>query len=130
MTTSNLITPYGGKLVDLMVKEQQAEIRREANDLPSLQVSDRAAAILRSWLPAGSRPLTVSWASMTTLRVGVHAATGRYSLSYSGDTTVRPCARRQSGRQDSPADSYNNLLAVMTIQEAHCWMLNVRRRLC
>ena len=50
-TTTTLISPYGGKLVDLLAPEGEiADLRAYASQLPSIKISTRAECDLhRSW---------------------------------------------------------------------------------
>jgi adenylyl-sulfate kinase len=55
---SNLISPYGGKLVDLLVShEESAELRSYASSLPSIQLSERAVCDLELLANGGFSPL-------------------------------------------------------------------------
>jgi sulfate adenylyltransferase len=55
---SNLISPYGGKLVDLLVShEESAELRSYASSLPSVQLSERAVCDLEMLATGGFSPL-------------------------------------------------------------------------
>ena len=59
--TTTLIPPYGGRLVDLMVPDEElAEARAYASTLPSLQMSPRAVCDLELLASGGvlaARPL-------------------------------------------------------------------------
>src|SRR5690606_19318249 len=56
--TATLITPYGGKLIDLMIPEaERAALRAYASTLPSVRISDRAACDLELLATGGFSPL-------------------------------------------------------------------------
>ena len=53
-----LISPYGGKLVNLMVpQEEKAELMAQATHLPSVQISARALCDLELLATGGFSPL-------------------------------------------------------------------------
>jgi hypothetical protein len=54
--TPRLITPYGGRLVDLVATGAAREaLVEQSRRLPNVQISPRSVAILNSWRPARSR---------------------------------------------------------------------------
>ena len=56
--SSDLITPYGGQLVDLIVPDNdQEEAKQNAGQLPSIQVSDRIVCDLELLATGGFSPL-------------------------------------------------------------------------
>ena len=58
MSKSNLITPFGGDLVDLVASPDVAdELRAEAGRLPSIQISERAVCDLELLATGGFSPL-------------------------------------------------------------------------
>jgi sulfate adenylyltransferase len=58
---TTLIAPYGGRLVDLLVpEEERAEARAYASTLPSLQMSPRVVCDLELLASGGFSPLD-SW---------------------------------------------------------------------
>ena len=53
-----LISPYGGKLIDLFVAdEEKEELRDRANRLPSIQLSERSVCDLELLATGGFSPL-------------------------------------------------------------------------
>ena len=58
MPANDLITPYGGQLVNLIVPaNDQAEAKQNAGQLPSIQVSDRIVCDLELLASGGFSPL-------------------------------------------------------------------------
>jgi sulfate adenylyltransferase len=56
--TTQLITPYGDKLVNLQIPENEVEVEKErASTLPSLQISERAACDLELLATGAFSPL-------------------------------------------------------------------------
>ena len=54
----NLITPYGGKLVNLVIdEEQRSELTRKANKLSSIRLSNRSLCDLDLLAVGGFSPL-------------------------------------------------------------------------
>jgi hypothetical protein len=54
---NQLIAPYGGKLVNLLVSdEERQELLSRSSRLPSVQISPRACVTWSCWRRAGSRP--------------------------------------------------------------------------
>jgi sulfate adenylyltransferase len=61
MSSTGLVPPVGGALVDLIVPaEAQAELRARANRLPSLQLSERSVYDLELLATGGFSPSTAS----------------------------------------------------------------------
>ncbi len=59
MTKANLIAPYGGKLINLVVKDQEREeLLARAAQLPSIKISMRALCDLELLANGGFSPLT------------------------------------------------------------------------
>jgi len=57
-----VIEPYGGELVDLLVKEEERdELLERSNRLPSVQISPRALCDLELLATGAFSPWIVSW---------------------------------------------------------------------
>lgn len=122
---STLIPPYGGALVDLVVpQEQVADLRARASRLPSIQLSDRATCDLELLATGAFSPLDQF--------MGEHDYRRILSDMRLGDGTVFPIPvtlsvdDHSSFKLDTDValrDSQNDLLAVMTVQEAYEWDL-------
>ena len=65
-TISTLISPYGNKLVDLVVPTEEVdELKAQASHLASLQLSARSVCDLELLATGGFRPWIVSWGKRT-----------------------------------------------------------------
>lgn len=121
-----LISPYGGKLVDLIVPpEQAADLKARAGGLPSIQLSDRATCDLELLATGAFSPLDRFMGhddhrrTVGEMRLGdgtlfpipvTLPVDDPSSIGLDGDVALR--------------DSRNELLAVMTVQEAYEWDLD------
>lgn len=122
---SGLISPYGGELVDLIVpREQAGELKARAGELPSIQLSDRATCDLELLATGAFSPLDRF--------MGEDDYRGTVGGMRLGDGTLfpipvtLPVEDPSSIRLDGELalrDSHNELLAVMTVQEAYEWDL-------
>ena len=122
---SILIPPYGGELVDLIVpQDQAADLKARASSLPSIQLSDRATCDLELLATGAFSPLDRFMGERDYLRT-----VGEMRL---GDSTVFPIPVTlpvdglSSIKLDGDValrDSRNELLAVMTVEEAYEWDL-------
>ena len=122
---STLISPYGGELVDLIVPQDQAgDLKARAGGLPSIQLSDRATCDLELLATGAFSPLDRF--------MGEDDYRGTVGEMRLGDGTLFPIPVTLP--VDDPSsieldgdvalrDSRNELLAVMTVQEAYEWDL-------
>ena len=123
MTKSNLITPFGGELVDLVVSDEAAEeLRDEAGRLPSIQISDRAVCDLELLATGGFSPLDrfMSRDDLSSVVENMRTADGTLfpipiTLPIDSDAGVSLDSRI------ALRDSNNDLLAVMDVEEAYEW---------
>ena len=121
--TSTLIAPYGGRLVDLMVPEEDlAEARAYASTLPSLQVSPRAVCDLELLGTGAFSPLTqfMGEADFRRVMTEMRLADGTLfpmpvTLPVEGDAGL------QIGEDVALRDPMNDLLAIMTVDELYPW---------
>src|SRR5262245_60526531 len=121
MTT--LISPYGGRLVDLMVPEDElAEARAYAATLPSLQISPRAVCDLELLASGAFSPVDqfMGQADFESVVTSMHLADGTLfpmpiTLPVSEDSGLTV------GTDIALRDPMNDLLAVMTIEELFPW---------
>ncbi len=127
MTTSSrpeiLISPYGGKLIDLLKKgEERLEWIGKANHLPSAQLSERALCDLELLATGGFSPLTqfMGKADYESVLATLRLADGTLfpiPITLPLDESLLP----KSGNELSLRDDHNNLIAVVQIEEVFAW---------
>lgn len=123
MSKSNLITPFGGELVDLVASSDDAEgLRDEAGRLPSIQISERAVCDLELLATGGFSPLDrfMSREDFSAVVDGMRTADGTL---FPIPITL-PVDNNEGVALDSRIalrDSNNDLLAVMDVEEAYEW---------
>ena len=120
---ANLISPYGGKLVDLVASgERLEELRRQAASLPTVQISERAACDLELMATGGFSPL-----DRFMDREDYRAVVDDMRLA---DGTLFPIPVTLPVDLDDPKalgaavalrDSRNHLLAVMDVEDVYEW---------
>ena len=122
---STLISPYGGEMVDLVVPQEEADdLRARATGLPSIQLSDRAACDLELLATGAFSPLDRFMGERDYRRT-----VGEMRLDNGTVFPIPvtlPVDDPSSIRLDADIalrDSRNELLAVMTVQEAYEWDL-------
>ncbi len=123
--TSRLISPYGGKLVDLRAAgEERERIREEAGRLPSLQISERAVCDLELLATGAFSPLDRFMGRDDFQRVleDMRLAGGALfpipvTLPVEKSADIRLDARI------ALRNSKNELLAVLTLEEIYPWDL-------
>ena len=122
----SLISPYGGRLVDLMVAPENFEgLKTEANHLPSVQLSERSTCDLELLATGAFSPLDRflgkddyhSVLDDMCLRAG-HLFPVPVTLPVDPGPDIRP------GQDVALRDPRNELLGVMTIEEAYSWDLD------
>ena len=126
MSKSNLITPFGGELVDLVASADDAEeLRDEATRLPSIQISERAVCDLELLATGGFSPLDrfMSHDDLSSVVDCMRTANGTL---FPIPITL-PVDRGEGISLDSRIalrDSNNDLLAIMDVEEAYEWDMN------
>jgi len=118
-----IISPYGGKLVNLVTTGQEREaLRNEANRYPSLQIPDRALHDLELLALGGYSPLDRFMGKDDYQRVLTEMRLA--------DGTLFPMPITLTiNKEDLPTraewialrDSHNNLIAAMRIEEVFTW---------
>ena len=118
-----LIPPYGDKLVDLLVpREAGEELRARANHMPSLQLSERSVCDLELLATGGYSPLDrfVTGEDHKRILDEMRLASGHLF-----PIPVTLPAQRDAGihldQEVALRNSKNELLAVMTVEEAYEW---------
>jgi sulfate adenylyltransferase len=120
---SKLITPYGGRLVDLMVPaEELADAKAYATTLPSIQISPRIACDLEMLATGAFSPLDrfMGEADFRSVQDSMRLADGTV---FPIPITL-PVASEDGlavGQDIALRDSMNDLLAIMTVDELYAW---------
>src|SRR5689334_22820338 len=118
-----LIPPYGGKLIDLLVRgDERQELIDHAGRLPFVQLSTRSLCDLELLATGGFSPLDrfmgqadyqrvmheMRLSNGTLFPIPLTLTAGRKTLAHSGDRLALRDAR-------------NNIVAVMQIEEVFEW---------
>ena len=123
--TKELIAPYGGRLVDLMVPAEAVEERRaHANQLPSIQLSRRAVCDLELLAVGAFSPLDRFMEQADYQRVldEMRLADGHLfpvPITLPVDAEENISLDEEIGLRDEQ----NELLAIMTVEEVYPWDL-------
>ncbi|TVR24549.1 MAG: bifunctional sulfate adenylyltransferase/adenylylsulfate kinase [Anaerolineaceae bacterium] len=118
-----LITPYGGRLVDLRVAPDELEVARtHAATLPSCQLSERQICDLELLAVGGFSPLDRFMGEADYRRVLDDMRLSDGTLFPMPITLpVEPTPDMQIGAEIALRDRRNNLLAIMRIDEMYEW---------
>jgi len=120
---TQLIEPYGGQLVDLMVPaDALADVKAHASTLPSLQVSERIVCDLELLATGAFSPLDRFMGQADYQRVldEMRLADGTlFPLPIT--LPIEPNDDIQVGRDIALRNAKNELLAVMTVEEIYPW---------
>jgi len=121
--TSSLISPCGGRLVDLMVSgEAAAELKAHAQGLPSVKLSERAACDLELLTTGGFSPLDRFMGREDLERVLEEMRlAGGHVFPVPVTLPVEPSPEFGLDRDIALRSARNDLLAVMTISEVWEW---------
>ena len=123
MSNSNLITPFGGDLVNLVASVEMAdELRDKAGRLPSIQISERAVCDLELLATGGFSPLErfMSQDDFRSVVEDMRTSNGTLfpipiTLPVDNDAGISLDSRI------ALRDPNNNLLAIMDVEEAYQW---------
>jgi sulfate adenylyltransferase len=120
---SNLISPYGGSLVNLMVPlESLAELKAYAGSLPSLQISERAVCDLELLATGGFSPLDRFMNKADYQRaLGEMRLTSGHIFPIPITLPVEPSDDLKLDHDVALRNSNNELLAILTIEEIYEW---------
>ncbi len=123
---SNLITPYGDELVDLVVPQEEIpDVKRYANTLPSIQISDRSVCDLELLAVGAFSPLRGFMGRNDFVRCLEEMRLADGSLFPIPITLpVQPDQFIQLDRDIALRNSKNELLAIMTIEDMYQWDKN------
>jgi sulfate adenylyltransferase len=122
-TATDLISPYGGKLVDLMVPAAEAEkVKAYASTLPSVQLSPRAMCDLELLANGAFSPLDRFMGKADHQRVldEMRLASGQL-FPIPVTLPVDPTPDVRVGMDIALRSPKNELLAVMTVEEMYEW---------
>ncbi len=121
-----LIPPYGGKIVNLLAPaEAVSEIKAYANQLPSIQISERAVCDLELLATGAFSPLDrfMSQADHQRVLDEMRLADG-HLFPIPVTLPVEPSPEICLDREIALRNTRNELLAVMTIEEVYAWDRN------
>lgn len=124
-STVNLIAPYGGRLVNLVVPaESHDQLQSYAGRLPSLQLSDRSVCDLEMLAIGAFSPLDrfMGRADYRSVIEQLRLASGRL-FPIPITLSVEPSAPIHLDQDVTLRDSKNDLLAVMRVEEIYEWDL-------
>ncbi|HYE15301.1 MAG TPA: bifunctional sulfate adenylyltransferase/adenylylsulfate kinase [Pyrinomonadaceae bacterium] len=118
-----MITPYGGRLVDLLVAdEERADLRAHAATLTRVQLTARNVCDLELLATGAFSPLTRFMGAADYRRVLEEMRLADGTLFPMPVTlTVRRDALPEIGSEVALTDQHNNTLAVMRIEEVFEW---------
>jgi sulfate adenylyltransferase len=118
-----LITPYGGRLLDLVATgEERRALIGEAAGLPSLQISNRALCDLELLASGAFSPLDRFMGCADYERVLAEMRLADGTLFPMPITLTVPDAQlARLGERVTLRDARNNLLAIMDIEETFGW---------
>lgn len=122
-TSNGLIPPYGGKLINLAVSDEEREaLVKRAKHLPSIQISTRARCDLELLATGAFSPLDrfMGRADYENVLENMRLSDGTlFPLPIT--LTVNDYDLAHVGEEIALRDSRNYLLAVMQIEEAFVW---------
>ncbi len=120
---TELIAPYGGSLVDLMVPSDELEdAKAYAGTLPSIQLSERAVCDLELLAVGAFSPLDRFMGADDYRSVlGEMRLANGCLFPIPITLPIAPNPAFQLGKDIGIRDAKNNLLAVMTIEEIFSW---------
>ncbi len=122
----SLISPYGGRLVELLVRGDEREaLTRRANGLPSLQLSDRSLCDLELLATGAFSPLARFMGKADYQRVLEEMRLADGTLWPVPITLPVPDDQRvREGQDVALRNSNNELVAVMRVEEVYAWNLD------
>ena len=125
--TTKLIEPYGGRLVDLRVPEEElAQARSYAAGLPAIRLSERAVCDLELLAVGAFSPLDrfMSEADHQSVLDSMRLTNGYiFPLPITLPIDEEEKARIEIGQDVALRSPRNELLAIMTVEEIYEWDL-------
>jgi len=124
-SSTQLISPYGGSLVDLLVPAEEAtELKETANRLPSIQISERSLCDLELLACGAFSPLDrfLGKEDYQSVLEEMRLSSGHLSPI----PLILPVSRDSEiglDKEIALRDSKNNLLAILAIEEIYSWNL-------
>ncbi|MDA2934087.1 bifunctional sulfate adenylyltransferase/adenylylsulfate kinase [Acidobacteria bacterium AH-259-D05] len=120
-----LISPYGGRLVDLLVPaEERAEAKAQAGGLPSVRLSERSVCDLELLATGAFSPLDRFLGEEDHQRVlGEMRLSDGHIFPMPVTLPVDPAPHICLDQEIALSSAKNELLAVMTIEEIYEWDL-------
>jgi len=124
-TKTNLISPYGEKLVDLMAPASELDhLKSYAGKLPSVQISERTLCDLELLATGAFSPLDRFMGEQDYQRVLDEMRLSNGAVFPIPITLpVEPGPDIRLGQEIALRDQKNNILALMTIEEIYEWNL-------
>ena len=124
--TAQLISPYGDRLVDLLVPpDSRDEFKQFAGRLPSVQLSPRSACDLELIATGGFSPLDTFMGQEDHRRVlDEMRLTSGYLFPVPVTLPIDPDPAITIGADVTLRDETNQILAVMTVEEMYRWDLD------
>ncbi|MBN1965491.1 MAG: bifunctional sulfate adenylyltransferase/adenylylsulfate kinase [Anaerolineae bacterium] len=121
--SSKLITPYGGKLVDLLVPPEEVdELKAYAGRLPSIQISERAMYDLELLAIGAFSPLDRFMGEKDHQRVlDEMRLTDGTLFPLPITLPVEPGPDIRLGQAITLRDRKNNILAILNVEEIYAW---------
>ena len=121
--SNELISPYGGALVDLLVgAEEQEAVKEAASRLPSLQLSERAVCDLELLATGAFSPLERFMGQADYERVvGEMRLSSGHLFSIPVTLPAEPSDALKLDSNIALRNSKNELLAVLTLEEIYPW---------
>ena len=120
---NELITPYGGQLIDLMAPaDEVTHLKTYAGKLPSIQLSERSICDLELLATGAFSPLDRFMGEQDYQRVldEMRLSSGAV-FPIPITLPVEPSPDIRLGQEIALRDQKNNLLALMTIEEIYKW---------
>ena len=124
-SVTTLIEPYGGKLINLSeLSEERTDLRAHANQLPSVQISDRSVCDLECLSMGAFSPLDRFMGREDYQRVveEMRLSNG-YVFPIPVTLPVDPDPDIKLDQEIALRDSRNNLLAILLVEEIYEWQL-------